>query len=218
MPSNSIARICEVCNAEFRCKPSQVAKGGGRYCGNTCRLKVLNRRTPIEERFWRRVQKTDTCWLWTGPKLPKGYGRLGSGGDSAPVKLAHRYSWELHFGDIPDDREVCHTCDNPSCVKPEHLWLGTHAENQQDMSRKGRSGATRHPERLPRGDAHGLRKHPESILRGARNPRARLTEDQVRMIRQLHAEGIAVDDLATRYEIHRVTVEGIIQRKSWRHI
>lgn len=88
-----------------------------------------------EERFFAKVQKTDTCWIWTGAKQGHGYGCFRVGDKRIG---AHRYSYQIHNGDIPDGLFVCHTCDNMFCVNPEHLWLGTAKQNTSDMLRKGR--------------------------------------------------------------------------------
>src|SRR5690242_13637610 len=99
--------------------------------------KRLTSRTPALQRFWSRVTKTDTCWLWTGFITKDGYGRFR--GNDGRKTLAHRYSWELHVGPIPDGRVlVLHTCDNPPCVNPSHLFLGDDAANCFDRDTKWR--------------------------------------------------------------------------------
>jgi hypothetical protein len=93
------------------------------------------------ERFWSRVEKTDGCWEYTGARTARGYGRLGVEGHSV---LAHRYSWELTHGTkLSPDVLVCHHCDNPCCVRPDHLFLGSSADNNRDMAAKGRHGQSR---------------------------------------------------------------------------
>lgn len=116
-------------------------------------------------RFWKYVEKSETCWLWTGAMI-KGYGVLHMRGTRI---YAHRFSWQLHVGSIPGKLFVLHDCpggDNPSCVNPTHLWLGTHRDNMCDMIQKNRQWFQRHPERLKRGDEHHGRLHPENLARG----------------------------------------------------
>lgn len=90
------------------------------------------------ERFWAKVQKTPTCWLWTASGSR--YGKLKVAGRDV---MAHRIAWELSFGHIPHDMQVLHACDQPRCVNPAHLRLGTQAENMIDMYAKGRRHSTR---------------------------------------------------------------------------
>lgn len=89
----------------------------------------------LKERFFKYVNKTDSCWIWTGSPNSTGYGNLDI--DGKKVK-AHRVSWILHKGEIPEGMYICHTCDTPLCVNPEHLFLGTAKSNMQDMKDKGR--------------------------------------------------------------------------------
>jgi hypothetical protein len=98
---------------------------------------MKGKQEPVHVRFWRNVQKTPTCWLWTGAYQKPGYGKIGDGSHS---KYAHRVSWELQAGAIPHGLQVLHRCDNPQCVRPDHLFLGTQADNVADMYAKGRDG------------------------------------------------------------------------------
>jgi hypothetical protein len=89
-----------------------------------------------EARFWAKVEKTEKCWEWTAALHETGYGIFGIGGKR--VDRAHRISWRMHFGEIPKGMIICHRCDNPRCVRPDHLFVGTYADNTRDCMEKGR--------------------------------------------------------------------------------
>ena len=207
-----IPRVCIHCGASFLADPHEVKRrgGGGKFCSRPCNYAY---REPLEDRFWRQVQKGETCWLWTGKPDRKGYGVLSTSGERDGYLSAHRYSWLLHNGPIPDETPcVLHNCpsgDNPSCVNPSHLWLGTVADNNADMRRKGREGS---------GERHGSRTHPETIRRGEAHAASKATEAMVREIRARCAAGETHAAVAVSVGLSRRHVSGIAQRKFWRHV
>lgn len=154
----------------------------------------------IEEvkRFWAKVEKTDSCWNWKASKTKNGYGVFGNK-KAKKNWLAHRYSYQLVYGQIPSGMFICHKCDNPQCVNPKHLFLGTAKSNSEDMKNKGRSAI---------GDKNGLRKHPESILWGKDNSNGKLSYEDVVMIRKLKLEYRA-SQLAERFGVCRQYIYNI---------
>ena len=140
-----------------------------------------------------RINKTDCCHLWTGGKDKHGYGFLGSGANN-PLK-AHRVSWELHTGrKITKDIYICHTCDNPTCVNPDHLFEGTHQDNMTDMVKKGRS------------------------LTGEKSHRSKLKYKDVINIRILLASGEMQESIGRKYKVSRKTIYLIKTNRTWRHV
>jgi hypothetical protein len=97
----------------------------------------MTKNMPYEERFFQKVDKTESCWLWKGALSSRGYGSFSVDGK---IKSAHRYSYEMNKGKIPEGMHVCHSCDVRNCVNPEHLWVGTHSDNMKDMVSKDRQG------------------------------------------------------------------------------
>jgi hypothetical protein len=132
-------RKCLKCGRNFT--PIDPRRSG-KYCSLKCYRSSANRieRGTLSERFWSKVKKTKTCWIWTGMRFVGKHGDYGGIHRSNPRRMvkAHRVSWELHFGPIPEGLLVCHHCDNPPCVRPDHLFIGTHRDNVLDCERKKR--------------------------------------------------------------------------------
>lgn len=129
---------------------------------------------PLADRFWAKVTKGPGCWLWTGCTSRGGYGYLSRGGRGGGNERAHRISWEINYGPIPAGQIVLHRCDTPSCVRPDHLRLGTQADNVADMIEKGRG--------KPWGPGN------QSSQRGETHWKAKLTDEQVAEIRSLRGK------------------------------
>lgn len=174
------------------CKRKVAAKG---WCASHYRhIYVLKqeprpikpRLSPIE-RLWARVEKTKECWLWLGACSSKGYGVIG-GGRTGSTIYTHRLVWESINGPIPAQLEVCHLCDVPRCVRPDHLFLGTHRQNMTDMARKLRSGV------------------------------AVLTEGQVREVMRLRSMGLPRRDILQATGINLSTLKDLLRGKNWSHI
>lgn len=160
------------------------------------------KKTTTEERFWRRVRKTSTCWLFEG-KSDNGHGycHMSRGGRDEGMVYVHRFSYEIHHGPIPDGLEVMHSCDVRNCVNPAHLSVGTHRDNVVDMVGKKRHSRV-------------------TGLRGAAHLRARLTEDDVRSIRQRFVGGRRTNakELAAKYGVGATQIARIALRKGWRSL
>lgn len=177
--------------------------------------------TDVITRFWAKVSKTDTCWLWTACTTHRGYGRLQVDGHAL---LAHRIAYALAYAPPPNDMLVCHHCDNPTCVRPDHLFLGTPLDNRTDCIRKGRNPtgdqhwARVKPDHLARGAQSGACTMPERRPRGEKHGMARLTIEQVRDIRRRFDCGESSHHIALDYPVTQQNIISIIQRKTWKHI
>lgn len=148
-------------------------------------------------RFWSKVDKSGECWVYLYHRAPFGYGMLWVNKHLVP---AHRFSWELSNGLIPKGLWVLHHCDNPPCVRPDHLFLGTPQDNVHDMIAKGRARYVARP------------------LKGEANPRAKLTEVQVREIRAHLTAGQRYRDIARQYGVSSGLISHIASGIAWKHV
>lgn len=121
-------------------EPERLSGQSKRSCAMPTKEQVLKRMAEIEGRFWEKVEKTEACWNWTGALYGLGYGHYR---DGSKKYRAHRYVYEKVFGAIPDGAWVLHHCDNPSCVNPEHLYLGDQFDNARDRDGRGRNASSR---------------------------------------------------------------------------
>lgn len=190
-PKRGFGRVCEHCSVPFVAANTYV----GRFCSHDCYALHLRERpgSSLEGRFWTKVQKTDDCWQWIGVIRPNGYGQIWNR-EIQSMEKAHRVSWRLHFGPIPDGMYVCHRCDNRRCVRPDHLFLGAPAVNSADTAKKGRAN------------------------RGEGRWKAKLTETMVRAIRDAHSRGATQAHLATRFGVTPGAIHLVVTRRNWRHV
>jgi hypothetical protein len=184
-----VFKNCLHCSKEFKTWECKIKLGLGKYCSHKCGTDHSKR--PVDVRLWENVDKSGDCWIWTGFKDPNGYGRLCINGTP---RLTHRLMMELEGHQITPDQYVCHKCDNPSCVNPDHLFIGTAADNSADMAAKGRS------------------------CRGEKQGQSKLTENDVFDIRKRYEGGEVQSKIAKDYGLHQVTVSEIVTRKIWKHV
>ena len=158
---------------------------------------MMKKGTPWEERFWTKVDRrgVDECWEWTAQRCANGYGRFAA--IRGKTTLAARWAYMFHHGvDLNSKEFVCHSCDNPPCCNPAHLWLGDHKSNSADMARKGR--ASREPTGI--GETHSC---------------AKIKERDVHYIR---ASCLTNKHLATELGLTAAAIYNIRHRKTWRHV
>lgn len=193
MSSFHVVHICinPACQKEFVVATCQAKKGRSKYCSILCYRN--DRPRFVEARFWKKVEKSsdpDGCWIWTGSRHAKGYGRFVI---STQITIAaHRFSYQTYIGPIPEGMLVCHVCDRPSCIRQDHLFLGTPQENSKDAARKGRLWNT-----------------------GGHN--AKFTEKDVLYIRSMKGKLSAVA-LAKEFDVSPVTIWDAWSQRTYQHI
>lgn len=198
-PLRLTERICPMCGKVFMRRPIEP----GNYCSPACRIE--GQRNTVHKRLYHRIDKSggpDACHPWTGAKDQDGYGHMSVNNKQ---KRIPRLIYEQAHGPLEKGILVCHTCDNPSCCNLAHLFAGTNADNVADMMQKGRY---RHPSI----------DHPGFEKRGEEHHNARLTEDKVRLIRTLRADGWAYTAIAEEVGVSKGAVNHIINGRAWKHV
>ena len=187
---------CPYCKTEFETRNKHQ-----KYCSKSC--SNLSRNGGPKARFNSKYEKhgPDECWEWVGTRNTHGYGMVSFNGK---LQSAHRVAWQISNGPIPKGKGnhgtcVLHKCDNPPCVNPAHLFLGTHADNMADMAMKGRRAT--------------------SGLKGEDSGNAKLSTDNVFEIKRLYASGkIMQKHIAERFCVSQNTISRIINGKRWAHL
>lgn len=185
------------CGAEVYNWPKKVPPN--LFCGRTCYDRWRASDGCMLERFWQNVEKSEACWNYKTLNV-EGYGIIAVGsGPRRKQYLAHRYAWKVYHGTLPPaDMAICHHCDNPRCVRPEHLYVGTWKDNAEDRTRR---------------DRH---------VRGERSWSAKLTDDQVREIRlsfkRTGPKQSNTSQLARQYGVSPCTIGFVVSGRGWRHL
>ena len=148
------------------------------------------------QHFNRFHRNMNECWEWNGPYWGRGYGRINFGGKGYYV---HRLMWEMRHGEIPTGMQVCHHCDNPPCINPEHLFLGTPSENFIDAIKKGR-----------------VQMLPPHSMPGENHPLVKLTSEQVKIIREERKSGVSAREIARRYNVSTGHIRQIVSGNRWK--
>lgn len=203
---------CGVCNKSFMVGGQGEYKRRKRFCSHACAN--IGMAIPVKDRLLAKtVVRDDGCWIYTGGR--RGYGAGADAYGRITIRhigyAAHRVSYELFVGPITDGLMVLHKCDVKGCINPDHLFLGDHYDNAEDMFNKGR--ANRKPVKM-----HPPRPPVKQGVCGERHPLAKLTVQDVRDIREAHAKGVRRSVLAAKYQMHPTHLGKIICRALWNHV
>ena len=210
---STVPATCQHCGEVFQARCDSVAVGKGRFCSRECSGHARFTGKDIVARFWEKVRRTDGCWCWTGALNTDGYGNFTT--EHRTSIRAHRFAWQLTNGPIPAGLHVLHNCDHPSCVRPDHLFLGTRHDNMRDMASKGRQWSQRDPERF----ASLMKANPNRPRLGEQNKSARLTAQDVIWIRERYSlGGTSICALARARGVSEGCIRLVVRRKTWTHV
>lgn len=208
---------CEKCDKEFewyRPKTRSIP----RFCSHKCRLEsggtgfrpggqIRICELSIEEKFERlkksfekHVIRQEGCWGWKGPVAKGGYPVMSCRREIGSDR-GHKASWLIYKGEIPEGLHVCHKCDNPICTNPEHLWIGSHRQNNDDKMQKGR---------------HKWAKPP--VMEGTKNPSAKLNEENVKEIKKMLKDGYGPTFIGKKFDVSKTTILRIKTGTHWKHV
>jgi hypothetical protein len=178
------------CGAIKAVRNNNLVQGNSKQCRKCGRVRKL--KISLEERFFSKVEKTEGCWFWKSSTNQMGYGQFTIG--RKPL-FAHRICWELTHGKkIPEGLFACHKCDTPICVNPDHIFLGTHQQNSQDMSNKKRS------------------------TWGEKSLLSKLNLENVRQIKRMLLEGVDIKIICEKFQVVDKTIRNIRNKKTWKHL
>lgn len=207
---------CEVCGIVFEWYRGPE-RNIPRFCSHKCRLKIGTGFRPggqiriselskeqkfekLKKSFEKHVLRQEGCWSWKGPITKSGYPVMSCRPEIGSDR-GHKASWLIHKGEIPQYMCVCHSCDNPICTNPDHLWLGTHQENNDDKMNKGRN-----------------RWAPPPVKKGEENASSKLKEEQVREIKAFLKSGRSSYSLGKQFGVAKITIQRINRGETWAHV
>ena len=195
------AKTCAHCGKQFTPSQNRTYRRSFVFCSRSCHVAQQRKSAAdtLMDRFWANVKQTPECWLWTGSVESNPYGNMRVGSKNM---RANRAAYTLLIGPIPDEMLVRHTCDNPQCVNPAHLLLGTHADNVADRHMRQR-------------DDHGPKPNPAY---GERIKSAKLKAEDVKQIKYLHSMGMGTVALGIKFLVHHSTITDIIRGRSWKRV
>lgn len=206
--------ICEKCGVNF---PFYKMKNRPlpRFCSHKCRghtgfrpgaalliceMTDEQKFDRLKKSFEKHVIRQEGCWSWNGPITKGGYPVMSCRPEIGPTQ-GHRASWVIHGGKLEKSKHICHACDNPICTNPEHLWLGTHKENNDDKIAKGRANWVQPPTK-----------------KGSENGSSKLNEDQVKEIKILISQGHACYRIGKKFNVSATTIKRIRNGSNWKHV